>query len=187
MVQFSTMKRIIKKICLFGDTEVGKTALIRRYVLDQFSDEYIKTLGAMVSSRKMEYYFDREKYIITDMILEVGGETLCERQGAGLAETVIKRHLAGSGGLMLVYDRTDEESFKKISDILGVARRIAGNIPVVVLGNKTDRVGCGTIKFEEQLLKKIGNGYSEYFFTSAKTDENIVKAFETINRFMLEI
>ncbi|NEQ23749.1 MAG: GTP-binding protein, partial [Microcoleus sp. SIO2G3] len=36
---------ISKKICLVGDFGVGKTSLIRRFVEQQFSDQYLSTVG----------------------------------------------------------------------------------------------------------------------------------------------
>ena len=36
---------IKRKVVLLGDGAVGKTSLIRRYVLDQFDDKYIITIG----------------------------------------------------------------------------------------------------------------------------------------------
>jgi len=34
-----------KKIVLVGDAAVGKTSLIRRFVIDKFDDKYIVTIG----------------------------------------------------------------------------------------------------------------------------------------------
>src|SRR5207249_3980334 len=41
------------KICLVGERGVGKSSLIRRYVLDQFDDKYVRTLGAKVEKKTM--------------------------------------------------------------------------------------------------------------------------------------
>ena len=37
------------KICLVGEHAVGKTSLFMRFVLNEFDDRYIVTLGAKVS------------------------------------------------------------------------------------------------------------------------------------------
>jgi GTPase SAR1 family protein len=42
------------KICLVGDVGVGKTSLIRRYVLDVFDDKYIATIGTKVTKKEIE-------------------------------------------------------------------------------------------------------------------------------------
>src|SRR3990170_7296665 len=47
--------RLLKaKICIVGEAAVGKTSLIRRFVLDQFDDSYLMTLQAKVSKKTVE-------------------------------------------------------------------------------------------------------------------------------------
>ncbi len=41
------------KVCLVGEAAVGKTSLIRRYVLDQYDDRYETTLGAKVTKKEL--------------------------------------------------------------------------------------------------------------------------------------
>ena len=42
------------KICFIGDAGVGKTSLIKRYVLDVFDDRYIATIGTKVTKKVVE-------------------------------------------------------------------------------------------------------------------------------------
>ena len=42
-----------KKIVLLGDSTVGKTSLIRRYVFNQFEDSYIATIGRKFTMRQL--------------------------------------------------------------------------------------------------------------------------------------
>src|SRR3972149_12050966 len=48
------------KVCLVGDAAVGKTSLVRRYVLDAFDDSYLRTLGTKVSKGTMDLDFLRD-------------------------------------------------------------------------------------------------------------------------------
>src|SRR5438309_8137590 len=41
------------KICMAGEATVGKTSLIRRYVLDEYDDRYIATLGTKITKKVM--------------------------------------------------------------------------------------------------------------------------------------
>src|SRR5437879_11880982 len=41
------------KVVLLGDGGVGKTSLVRRLVVDQYSDDYITTVGTKVSKRSL--------------------------------------------------------------------------------------------------------------------------------------
>src|SRR2546427_234457 len=42
-----------RKILLLGDGAVGKTSLIRRFVVDKFSDDYITTIGTKVTKKDL--------------------------------------------------------------------------------------------------------------------------------------
>src|SRR6058998_257115 len=46
-------RRMKIKVCLVGEAAVGKTSLIRRFVLDDFDDKYIQTLGTKVSKKEL--------------------------------------------------------------------------------------------------------------------------------------
>src|SRR5947209_17860115 len=47
------VKRMKVKVCLVGEAAVGKTSLIRRFVLENFDDKYIQTLGTKVSKKEL--------------------------------------------------------------------------------------------------------------------------------------
>src|SRR3989449_3200053 len=69
-------RRMKTKVCLVGEAAVGKTSLVRRYVLDQFEDKYITTLGAKVSKKEMEFDVpDRDLHVQMDItIWDIMGE-----------------------------------------------------------------------------------------------------------------
>jgi GTPase SAR1 family protein len=46
---------IAKKVLLVGNFGVGKTSLIRRFVLNEFSEDYISTIGVRVSTKMVEF------------------------------------------------------------------------------------------------------------------------------------
>ena len=47
-----------KKVALLGDSAVGKSSLIRRYVINEFHDHYIETIGTKVSKKDIELEVD---------------------------------------------------------------------------------------------------------------------------------
>src|SRR2546422_9056104 len=69
-------RRMKTKVCLVGEAAVGKTSLVRRYVLDQFEDKYITTLGAKVSKKEVELDIaERGLHVQLDItIWEIMGE-----------------------------------------------------------------------------------------------------------------
>ena len=49
-----TIAEVIKlKVCMAGAAAVGKTSLIRRYMVDEIDDRYIATLGTKISKKTL--------------------------------------------------------------------------------------------------------------------------------------
>lgn len=84
----------------------------------------------------------------------------------------------GALGLAIVFDLTDEGTFKTIKGWLETIKNYAGDKVVkILLGNKSDLVNERTVKEEDinSLIKEVN---LPYFETSAKVGENIKEAFE---------
>ena len=58
------------KLVLFGDTGVGKTSLVDRYINDKFKADYLSTLGYNVYEKRIPYKGDE----ISLMIYDIGGQ-----------------------------------------------------------------------------------------------------------------
>src|SRR5207245_10384202 len=41
------------KVCMAGEGAVGKTSLLRRYVLDEYDDRYVATLGTKITKKSL--------------------------------------------------------------------------------------------------------------------------------------
>src|SRR2546427_10579688 len=94
-------RRMKTKVCLVGEAAVGKTSLVRRYMLDQFEDKYITTLGAKVSKKELELdNTERSIHVQMDMtIWEV-------RNSEGLGDSVELGVLHGTKGILAICDIT---------------------------------------------------------------------------------
>jgi GTPase SAR1 family protein len=64
---------IKKKIVLLGDSAVGKTSLIRRYVFDQFEDSYIATIGTKVTRKELKIQRPHHSVDLTFVIWDLIG------------------------------------------------------------------------------------------------------------------
>src|SRR5437773_9385308 len=66
------MKSVVMKakVCLVGEAAVGKTSLIRRYVLDQYDDRYETTLGAKVTKKELRIPI-KEKHLEVQLDLTI--------------------------------------------------------------------------------------------------------------------
>ena len=67
---------VIKKICIVGSGGVGKTSLIKRFILNIFDDKYLKTLGTKVSKKALvvEYPEKDLKIDLTMLVWDIMGQ-----------------------------------------------------------------------------------------------------------------
>jgi small GTP-binding protein len=159
------MKEMIRKVCMLGDPSVGKTSLVRRFVLDIFDDSYIPSIGMKVT--KKQIILEDESLDLTLMIWDILGSKTSRFDSV---------YYKGVKGVLLVSDVSRENTADSIPKWLSGLFEITGDVPVVLIGNKTD-----LIKDKKTIEKKI-EGYckkynSELLFTSAKTGENVENAF----------
>ena len=163
------MPEYVKKICLIGDGAVGKTSLIRRFVLDKFSDEYIVTIGTKVMKKTVRITKNNEKKDFTFMVWDILGQTGYEElQGSALK---------GADGIFLVLDSTRVETAESLKTYwLPMITKSVGTVPMLLLANKED-LG-NERKVSEEYLKNFSDEYKiPYFWTSAKTGKNVEEAF----------
>ena len=169
---------IKRKICLIGNGGVGKTSLIRKFVLDQFSDDYIATFGTKITKARIKFPKDEENIIdLYLMIWDVFGQK-------SFKKSQMKSYVDAKGAI-IVCDITRSETVNDViswySDILSVTKEI----PIVILGNKYDLKD--EAEFEEEDLKVIAEQLNKpYMFTSAKTGENVEEAFREIGKQLID-
>ena len=122
------MERRVCKVVLLGEGGVGKTSLVRRFVKDDFSDDYISTIGTKVT-RKDTSFQDKDTEL-SMMLWDIHGQ-----------RTITPLHRSnykGSQGALLVFDVTRKDTFENVQNILDELFSVTGPIPVVLLGNKYD-------------------------------------------------
>src|SRR6184192_1851458 len=142
------------KVVLLGDGGVGKTSLVRRFVVDQYSDDYITTVGTKVSKRSVSIGSPLAE---VEMVMQIW-DVLGQKGYSGVQETAIK----GAQGVLLVYDATNDESRRALEDYwIPAVWRLAGRIPTVFAGNKSDLVGdrveSSFKALGEQILQAAGH------------------------------
>lgn len=171
-------KRYIKKVALVGDAAVGKTSLIRRFVVDVFDDKYVATIGTKVSKRDIEYKMPDKTIYLTLMIWDILGQKDYRKLRA--------QGLSGSHGVILVGDLSRPDTLRSMEEFwLPDIWEILGPLPVVFVGNKADLVsGDGvSAKMVEELAKK---NEMPWMFCSAKTGENVEHVFRKLGELMLQ-
>jgi small GTP-binding protein len=163
-------RQFIRKVCLIGDGAVGKTSLVRRYVLDVFGDDYISTFGAKVS-KKVIVLGDVE---LTIMIWDILGQ----KNGA----SVHSAYFSGANGAFLVCDSTRPDTLVSLSSWYQEFSRVAGKVPIIPLANKCDM----TSRITEDSLRSVSTTIGRDFrLTSAKTGEGVEDAFLQLGKLMI--
>ncbi|HDP96540.1 MAG TPA: GTP-binding protein [Euryarchaeota archaeon] len=162
------------KICLVGDIGVGKTSLIRRYVLDLFDDKYIATIGTKVSKKNLSVdnpeTGNREDIVL--LIWDIMGQP-------SFREILREAYFYGAQGALCVCDITNRDTFAELRYWIKAMTATAGPVPMVVLGNKKDLEQNAAVSIED--LAAFSNKFdSRAIMTSAKTGENVEEAFSEI-------
>ncbi len=166
-------KDVKKKIALLGDPAVGKTSLIRRYVIDRYDDKYISTLGTKVTKKTIE--FDEQDTELTLIIWDVLGQ----REFRKIQDAAFE----GSKGAIVVFDVSRDETFDGLEYWIEAVRKIAKDIPLIILGNKIDLVES----YDTANAEALADFYNTSFYcSSAKTGLNVETAFLTLGKTLIE-
>jgi len=162
---------------MVGDSSVGKTSLIRRFVIDVFDDKYIATIGAKVSKRDVEYKMPEKTVYLTIMLWDILGQKDYKKMRI--------QGLTGAHGVVLVADMTRPETIKSMEEFwLPEVTEICPAAPALLLGNKTDLAG-ETGSAVKQMNDLANKAEIPVIFCSAKTGTNVEQAFRTIGEVML--
>ena len=154
------------KVVLVGDSFVGKTNIMNKYLKDEFHEDSKATVGVEFGSKQ----FTIEGHSIKAQIWDTAGQ---ERYKA-----ITSAYYKGAKGAFVVYDITRKSSFESIdkwvNDLTAAADK---KITIVVIGNKSDLEDQRQIPKEkgEEKAAKLEVAFLE---TSAFSGENLDKAFE---------
>jgi len=175
----SSRKKHLLKIIILGDSGVGKTSLLVRYVKRQFSSSYKATIGADFLSKEVEV----DNKIVTLQIWDTAGQ---ERfQGLGNA------FFRGADACVVVFDVTVESSFNRLGEwkeafITQAALKDSTNYPFLIIGNKIDDEKNRVILKKRAEKWCSENGNIPYFETSAKEAINVETAFVDLTKSALK-
>ena len=161
------------KIILLGDISVGKTSLLRKFIDNQFLDNYNATIVAEFKSK----------------IIRVGeyniNLTIWDTCGGERHRSITKQYYRNVDGIILVYDIGNRESFNNINKwIEDIENNCNKDYIFFLIGNKCDLNGNQRqISYEEG--EKISRELDIFFMeVSAKNGQNINLLFENMSEYL---
>ena len=162
-----TKNRFNYKIIFLGDSSVGKTSIINRYIKQLFFQNYECTLTA--EQKQKTVIIDKDN-IANLMIWDTAGEEKFR--------TITRQYYKDAHGAFLVYDITNRESFNKINYwIKDIYDSAPSDIIIFIIGNKSDMNNKREIFYEEG--EQFSLDKNTFFLeVSAKNGNNIDIAFE---------
>ena len=165
------------KLLILGDSMVGKTSLMLRFLRDTFIHSHISTIGLDVQMKTV--------HIGNDTIhLQIVSAKQWDTAGQERFRAIHSQYFRQVNGVMMVYDCSEEESFLHIEYWLGVVTaNVAGKLPVVLLGNKSDLAEKAVTRERAEAFAKQGG--IDFFETSALESTNVETAFLHITKQML--
>jgi small GTP-binding protein len=154
---------LLFKICMLGSFSVGKTSLVRRFVLSEFNEKYQTSIGVKVD-KKIVQVRDQQAML---MLWDIYGEDAFQKMQMS--------YLRGMSGYFMVADGTRRQTVDVALALNQKVVEAMGKIPFVFLLNKCDLVDQWEIEPDTE-QKIVSQGLTP-LRTSAKTGENVNEAF----------
>ena len=159
---------LLYKIIIIGDTCVGKSNILSRYLKDEFKEESKATVGVELGTKFLK-------------IKDIGAKLqIWDTAGQERYRSITSSYYKGSHGCFIVYDITNEATFKNVDKWFEQAKKEASkDVSIILVGNKCDLENERKIS-KEQGKEKAKNFNCPFFETSALSKINIDDIFKEI-------
>ena len=159
---------LIFKIVLIGDSGVGKTNILSRYLTNEFSLTTQATVGVEFGSKIVK----KGEKLIKLQIWDTAGQ---ERY-----KSITSAYYKGAKGAFVVYDISRKSTFDNVDKWINELKNNGSeDVFIMLVGNKSDLNDKREI-IEEEVKKKAQAYNIAYCETSALKGNNIEFAFESL-------
>jgi len=156
------------KLVLLGESAVGKSSLVLRFVKGQFLEFQESTIGAAFLTQTVCLNDTTVKFEIWDTA------------GQERYHSLAPMYYRGAQAAIVVYDITSSESFERAKAwVKELQRQGNPNIVIALAGNKVDLASHRKVQIEDAQSYSDENGIL-YMETSAKTAANVNELFVAI-------
>ena len=156
------------KFIILGDSGVGKTNLLLRYVGESFSENYIATLGID---------FKMKNIIYNDVKIAL---QIWDTAGQERFRSITKSFLKGTDGIIFMYDISKKDSFLNLKNwIAEIDDSKLPDVKFVICGNKIDLEENREVT--EEMKKKLSKEFeTDIIEISAKKGIKIEEPFDKL-------
>ena len=154
---------LIYKFIIIGDSRVGKSCLVNRFVNNYYDDEYQATIGVDFQTQ----YFDYNNKRLKIQWWDAGGNEKYR--------SIVSAYFRSSAGIIAVYDITSKKTYDSLKIQLNCLKKhlLIEKPTVFIIGNKVDLAGE-----DRQVCFEEANDYASlngFFFKelSAKKSSNM--------------
>jgi len=172
------------KVLVVGDSGVGKTSLMLRFVDETFTSTFITTIGIDFKLRMVDIPDPQNSKLNKKIRLQIWDTAGQER-----FRSITKAYLKGADAVMLVYDVTDEESFQHVRHWISVIHQEVlrdDSLGLILVANKTDlpRERVVETKRGQDLAKEYKIPFEE---VSARSEAGVEDAFMTLTKLTYDL
>lgn len=164
------------KLLLLGESGVGKTCSIIRFIDNNFAHTYAATIG--IDFKKKEIKINNKEMIVK----------VWDTAGQERFRTITTSYIRGADLLLLCYDVTDIGTFSNLENWVKTIRMHSNDpkTPIIIVGTKIDEVERRVVKYEDAEKVSKENGVY-YYEMSGKTGENVEKTFNDAIKIALKL
>ena len=166
------MNEIDLKILLVGDTSVGKTSILSKYIDDIFEENQISTVGVEYKVKSL---------IINGRKINL---RIWDSSGQERFRSITQSFFRNAEGILYIFDLTEKKTFEGVKQWLIDSESYNLNIKKILVGNKVDLVEKRKVEKEiiDNFVKKI---QLKYYEMSAKDGTNIDNVFRELAEMIL--
>ena len=156
---------IVAKITIIGDSSVGKTNIISRFINNTYTSVTKPTIGVEISSKILERSNTKIKIILWDTA------------GQERYRSITNSFYNNSKGAFIVFDLTRKKTFESAKQWINEFKQVSGSNNIIIIGNKNDL--NDNIEISNYDINQFAQtqGYN-YIETSALKNINIKEAFD---------
>lgn len=153
------------KIVILGDTCVGKSCILMRFVKNSMLHNHLSTIGIDSSTKTINT--ERGKAILQ----------IWDTAGQDKFRSISQSYIRNGDAIILVYDITSDDTFQHVTTWMDAIHNMAKkDIPIILVGNKIDMESERRITTEEG--QKLAERYNLLFKeVSAMNGIGIADAF----------